>query len=61
MLEIALWALGFLLLVGVTVYAAGAGKDDQNAADRILKRRYLKSINHSDDVVLDGENTVEHR
>lgn len=61
MFEIALWSLGFLLLIGVALYAVSVPRKNQNAADRILAKRHIKTIDSVDDLDFDGENTVEIR
>ena len=61
LLETTLWSLGFLLLVCVVLCAAASViRKDQNAADRILTKRFLKSTDSVDDLAFNAENTVEH-
>ena len=59
--EIVLWNLGFLLLIYVALYAASAIRKDKNAADRILKKRRLKSAYSVDDIAFDVENALKNR
>lgn len=62
MIDIILWVLGFLLLIVIAFYtSANERQEDQSAADRILKKRYLKDINKADDIIFEDEVTVEHK